>query len=48
MVEWDGFNFKTNKFLNGLWGRDFGGDFEGVFLEWFFGVAARKGRGEKK
>jgi hypothetical protein len=25
----------TNKFLNGLWGRGFGGVFWDVFLEWF-------------
>ncbi len=28
-------NFQEIKFLNGLWGRDFGGVFGGVFLEWF-------------
>ncbi len=39
MVEWDGFNFKTNKFLNGLWGRNFGGDLGGRFWS-VFGVAA--------
>ena len=26
------FVFMTNKFLNGLWRRDFGGNFGGVFL----------------
>jgi hypothetical protein len=36
VVEWDGFNFKTNKFLNGLWGRNFGGDLGGVFWSGFW------------
>ncbi len=36
VAEWDGFEFMTNKFLNGLWGRDFGGVFGGVFFEWFW------------
>ncbi len=41
-MEWDGFNFKTNKFLSGLWGTRFWRRFrwcvlEG-FLEWRRGV----------
>ncbi len=36
--EWNRFNFKTNKFLNGLWGRDFGGDLGGVFWSGFWSV----------
>ena len=28
VVEWDGFNFKTNKFLNGLWDGIFEGSAE--------------------
>jgi hypothetical protein len=35
VVEWDGFKFMSNKFLNGLWGRDFGGDFGRAILVGF-------------
>ena len=48
VAEWDGLNFKTNKFLNGLGSEgfwmDFGGTFFGGGLEWRSGVVC----GERK
>ncbi len=46
-MERDGSNSKKNKFLNGLWGRDFGGDLDGVFWSGFWSGGEEWCVGEK-